>query len=196
MGEYINEQEQNFEERKEPTTRDIAKEVPFKYWFAIAILSIMVYVLYKQEQASIWHLIIVAIIFYFIFKSSTEVLDFRKQHTQGEAIMIVYKEINKQLRDKEISFPQGKLIMKGIANSVTYEKEDKHYCKEIRVPFEIVKSTGLKKEFVAILDPYQPYVLGVYETLKNYRGDEYPHLKYIIPAEYRIKQNFFKGRLW
>lgn len=195
MGEYIREQEEQFEERKDPTVRDVTKEIPFKYYIAIAVLGIMVYVLYRQEKASIWHLVIVGIILFVILRSATDILDLRKQHTQGEAIMITYREIKKQILDKEIKFPKGHLVMTGVARPVTYEKENQQICKEIRVPFDIIEDSGLPHSYVASVHPYEPWVMGVEIILKQFRGDEFPHIKYIIPAQPRIEQRFFKGRL-
>ena len=169
MGDYIDGQEQNFEERKDPTVKEVTREVPFKYWFAIAVLGIMVYVLYRQEKANIWHLVIFAIVLFFIFKSATENLDLKKQHTQGEAIMIVHVEIKKQIQDKAIEFPKGTLVMTGIAQPVVIEKEGKTHCNEIRVPFNIIESTGVQHKYLAIVDPYDTWGLGVHKILKDYK---------------------------
>lgn len=197
MGEYLEEQNESIEEKKEAIEKKSILNISPK-WFVVIGLFILILILLSSinlfKSTPLMIVVLGVVIVLILLAGSQQAEPLYEQHTTGEAIRIAEAELNNQLMDRSIGFPEGRFVPTGVVKPKIIEIKKEDVCTEILVAVDLYRKTGGEPlHYVARVHPYKDKVMGIEKRLIEFKGTEIEKVKYQVPESAEFNRKWFRG---
>ena len=192
---FYEQTEEEIQDNKKLRIQNAVTNLPTKYWILMFIIGIILILLFWQGQIGIWHVVIIMLVLITVLLMGNETLNIKRQHSQPEVMKIIRETVLTEMHNRTISFPDGKLIVSPVVKPEETIKGDTTICRNIRGGFQIITGSRNVHNYVALVHPTEPRVMGIEERILSYRGTETVPIKLIIPAEHKFLQSFLRRRM-
>lgn len=149
----------------------------------IAIAGYLIFIAKVFHDKERWYLIgAIAIVLYLLFKQGDVEASII---TMREAMAIVKKEVD-HMQHNTYQIPQGNTRVAPIAKLKHMEGKPTKW----RVGVEVETHRFKHKQYIAEVEPYEGYVMGIYEVPRGFGEIDKPDVKFILPKELQWRKRY------
>lgn len=188
--ERINEVYDEFERKTEPTRSDFIKKIPNNVKIVIGIAGVFIFwqmIVGGQNLKNMLILFLMAIGLLWLISRG----EGNKILTEQELKVALFKKLKWKQRNPLGGFyeiPEGKIKVGPPCNLLSVEGKPWRWPMLVRIE----EQDGLERMWVADMDPYTGNILALVETDRGFKGDERPHVRWVLSPQDRAEQRYYK----